>query len=162
MKMKKTYKVSDSKKRNNFRIGTLIIPILFASMFLFLTSCITYVVSPPGYETQEYADPPNWAPYYEDINRVQYYYLPDIECYYNVWTHQFVYYMNGNWMFGQYLPIMYSWYDLNNCFVVLLHHHIHRPWLNHHHYCSNYPKYYHKKKYKDHHFDNDRDPRGFN
>jgi hypothetical protein len=43
---------------------------------------------------------------------VEYYYLPDIETYYYVPKHQFVYLSNGKWIFATSLPSRYSSYNL--------------------------------------------------
>ncbi len=55
-------------------------------------------------------DQPRWrAPGYD---YVEYYYLPDIETYYYVPRHQFIYLSNGRWVFSTSLPTRYNGYDL--------------------------------------------------
>lgn len=55
-------------------------------------------------------DQPSWrAPGYD---YVEFYYLPDIECYYYVPRHQFVYLSGGNWIFSASLPARYRGYNL--------------------------------------------------
>ncbi len=53
---------------------------------------------------------PEWGP--RGYDYVEYYYLPDIECYYYVPRHQFVYISGGNWVFSAHLPVAYRHYDL--------------------------------------------------
>jgi hypothetical protein len=45
-------------------------------------------------------------------NYAQYYYLPEIETYYDVNRRQFVYMDNGRWVFSNNLPYRYRNYDL--------------------------------------------------
>ncbi|MBU2045622.1 MAG: hypothetical protein KJ712_02685, partial [Bacteroidetes bacterium] len=53
---------------------------------------------------------PAWGP--SGYQHVEYYYLPDIESYYYVPRHQFVYLSNGRWVFSASLPSRYRDYDL--------------------------------------------------
>lgn len=55
-------------------------------------------------------DQPRWRPAGYDY--VEYYYLPDIETYYYVPGHQFVYLSNGRWVFSASLPYRYRSYNL--------------------------------------------------
>src|SRR5581483_10477053 len=60
---------------------------------------------------------PMWAPVgYESAD---YYYLPDIECYYNVPRRQFVYLDGPNWVFSSYLPDRCRGYDLYSGYKVV-------------------------------------------
>lgn len=59
-----------------------------------------------------------WGPIGYD--RVDYYYLPAIESYYNVPKKQFVYLNNNNWVFSNELPSRYSGYDLYNGYKVVI------------------------------------------
>jgi hypothetical protein len=106
--------------------------------------------------------PPAWAPYYDNVNRVRYYYFPDIECYYDVWNREFVYLEDGSWMFGATLPPSYSWFDLNSAFIVLLDYDVFEPWMHFHYYVSHYPRYYYRTFYRDNNRDINRPMRGFN
>jgi len=63
-------------------------------------------------------DQPRWrAPGYD---YVEYYYLPDIESYYYVPRHQFVYLSNGRWVFSASLPSRYRNYDLYSGYKVVV------------------------------------------
>ncbi len=88
--------------------------------------------------------PPYWAPEYANVNLVSYYYLPDIECYYDVLSHDFICMEDGNWMFASQLPSSYLWYNFNNPFIVALDANVYQPWMHHQFYVSNYPKYYYR------------------
>jgi hypothetical protein len=78
---------------------------------------------------------------------VRYYYLPDIETYYDLSNQDFVYLENGQWLFSNSLPSMYSSYDLYNGFEVALNIGVYQPWMHHHFYVSNYPRYYYHSLY---------------
>lgn len=69
---------------------------------------------------------PLWGPV--GYNHVDYYYLPDVESYYNVPKQQFVYLSNGNWVFNNSLPDRYSNYNLYNGYKVVVNGD--RPYLN--------------------------------
>lgn len=100
---------------------------------------------------------PGWAPPY--YSGVRYYYMPDIEAYYDLSAQEFVYLDGGQWMFSHMLPPMYSGYDLNNGFVVALNFNVFQPWMHHQYYISHYPRYYYRNTYRDEDFAN---IRGFN
>ena len=106
--------------------------------------------------------PPSWAPDYDSQNSAHYYYLPDIECYYDLWNREFVYLEEGNWQFSPTLPPIYAGYDLNNCFTVILNNSVHEPWMHFHYYVAHYPRFYYKSINRDGYHDNARPLRGFN
>src|ERR1035437_7525499 len=90
---------------------------------------------------------PTWAPVYDNVSQVQYYYLPDLEVYYDVWHHEFVYLEDGIWLFAPVLPPRFGNYDLYGGHVVILDYRIHQPWMHHELYSAHYPKYYHHSVY---------------
>src|SRR5437773_10216660 len=61
---------------------------------------------------------PVWGPVGYDY--VEYYYLPDIECYYYVPTRQFIYLSGGNWVFSYSLPPRYRAYDLYTSYKIVV------------------------------------------
>ncbi|OCX53580.1 hypothetical protein BEL04_04610 [Mucilaginibacter sp. PPCGB 2223] len=69
---------------------------------------------------------PIWGP--EGYDRVDYYYLPNIETYYCVATHQFIYLSGGRWVFTNNLPPKYARYDLYSGYKVIINKP--RPYLN--------------------------------
>jgi len=88
---------------------------------------------------------PQWAPPYYPGAR--YYYLPDIECYYDLSADEFVYLYDGQWNYSRTIPYMYSNFQLDNCFTVVLSTEVYRPWLHHQYYVSHYPRYYYSDYY---------------
>lgn len=61
---------------------------------------------------------PDWGPIgYENVN---YYYLPEIEVYYDIHSAQFIYLHNGIWIRSRYLPQRYRFYDLYRGYKVVL------------------------------------------
>jgi len=54
--------------------------------------------------------PPQWGP--EGYSDVRYYYLPDVEAYYDVPSSMFIYYNGVSWIHRSYLPSRYRNYDL--------------------------------------------------
>src|SRR6185295_13266063 len=60
---------------------------------------------------------PMWGP--AGYASADYYYLPDIECYYYVPRRQFVYLSGPNWVFSYNLPSRYRGYDLYSGYKVV-------------------------------------------
>ena len=56
--------------------------------------------------------PPPWGPV--GYSEARYYYLPDVEAYYDVPSSMFIYYNRGAWIHRAYLPGRYRNYDLYN------------------------------------------------
>ena len=65
-----------------------------------------------------FGTPPVWAP--AERVEVQYYYLPDIDCYYDVPSAMFIYIRNGKWFRSASLPYRYRNYNLRGGQVVYL------------------------------------------
>jgi hypothetical protein len=133
-------------------VTTFVVSLLFAG-------CVpmSYVAEEP--EANANVVVPAWAPPYDGAQFVKYYYLPDIDVYYDVWNHEFVYLQDGSWMFASSLPQMYGGFDLYNSFIVVLDHSVYEPWMHHHYYVSHYPRYYYHSVYN---VTDTRDIRGFN
>jgi len=62
--------------------------------------------------------PPAWGP--AGYNDVRYYYLPDVEAYYDVQTSMFIYMSGNNWIRRSYLPSRYRNYDLYHGYKVVM------------------------------------------
>ena len=62
--------------------------------------------------------PPQWGP--ANYDDVRYYYLPDIECYYDVPHSSFIYYSGNGWIHSRNLPYRYRNYDLYNGYKVVM------------------------------------------
>ena len=90
---------------------------------------------------------PVWAPVY--YSGVRYYYIPDIETFYDLTNQDFVYLDDGQWLFSYGLPPMYAGFDLFDAFVIALDVDVFQPWMHHQFYVSNYPRYYYRSVYKE-------------
>ena len=80
------------------------------------------------------ASQPIWGPVGYDY--VDYYYLPDIEAYYYVPGHKYIYMENGRWISRSYLPQRYSHYDMYNSRKVVINEQ--KPYLHHQEYRVKY------------------------
>jgi hypothetical protein len=80
---------------------------------------------------------PAWGP--EGYNHVDYYYLPDIESYYNVADRRYVYQDNGRWTRSSSLPARYKNYDLYKGYKVVMN--SPRPYLQHNNNVKLYSKF---------------------
>jgi hypothetical protein len=95
--------------------------------------------------TQGDYEHPQWAPpFYEGV---RYYYLPDIETYYDIESQEFVYLYDGQWCFSRECPSVNTGFDLSNCFTIALDINVYQPWMHHHYYVSHYPRYYYQDYY---------------
>ena len=85
---------------------------------------------------------PEWAPPY--ASGARYYYMPDMEVYYDAYTGNFVFWDGFDWALAPSLPSAYRYHDLYNANIILLDTRVNDPWLYHNHYITRYPKgYYH-------------------
>lgn len=85
--------------------------------------------------------PPLWGP--AGYNEVQYYYIPDVESYYDVPSAMFIYSEGGVWVRRANLPKRYYGYDLYNGYkVVLVDYRGNSPYDNHNAYKNKYKKGY--------------------
>lgn len=130
---------------------------------LFSISILVGVAVLPGcFSSQETAsrdryNAPDWAPAYE--SGVRYYYIPDIETYYDVANKQYIYLDQGHWISSLDLPPVYRGYDLYNGYSVMLDRRVYEPWRYHQNYVSSYPRYYYRDMYGN---QNDGTVRGYN
>ena len=112
---------------------------LFATIFLINQTPAQVSVS----VNVNMASQPNWGP--SGYDNVNYYYMPDIETYYYVPQHQFIYLERGKWVFASSLPARYHSYDLYRGYKVVINDP--RPYLHHDIYR---PRYAHYREYYDH------------
>ena len=100
---------------------------------------------------------PDWGPVGYD--HAEYYYMPDIDAYYDVPNHQYVYYQNNAWIHGAALPPRYANYDLYHGYKVVVNDR--NPWEHAATYRTKYTQYKghhdqqvirdsHDKKYTNH------------
>ena len=134
------------------RICFLLLPVVSLLSSCYVTAPVAYTPPPPPpapapapviVEAPPAYAPPVWAPAYE--GQVRYYYLPDIQTYYDVYTRNFVYYDGFVWQQTAYLPPAYSSYNLNESYVVVLNSNVNQPWVNHSYYINNYPAGYYNQ-----------------
>jgi hypothetical protein len=83
-------------------------------IFLFVSSLIQAQVS----VNVNIGTPPAWGPV--GYSNVKYYYLPDVQAYYDIPASQFIYVKNGKWYRSRYLPGNYRNYNLYNGYKVVL------------------------------------------
>lgn len=89
--------------------------------------------------------PPLWGPV--GYTEVQYYYLPDVEAYYDVPNSKFIYYEGSTWVHRTYLPRRYRSYDLYGGYkVVMSDYHGHTPYIHYKEHKSKYAKGYRGKE----------------
>ena len=91
--------------------------------------------------------PPVWAPAPAERVETQYYYLPDIDAYYDVPSERFIYIKNGAWIRSTALPYQYRNYNLRGGNVVYLtDYRGNAPYSFHKNHIMKYPK---KIKFKE-------------
>ncbi len=61
---------------------------------------------------------PDWG--VAGFDNAKYYYIPDIEAYYDLKSGQYVYLNDGKWMRSKTLPVIYKDYDLYDGYKVVL------------------------------------------
>lgn len=83
---------------------------------------------------------PDWAPI--DYDYVEYYYIPNLEIYYNVKYQKYIYFDNGKWIWVRALPARYAYYNFYTGYKVVINES--QPYL---HFKTHKVKY---AKYKNH------------
>ncbi len=127
------------------RTRSLVVGILLASSSTLLVGCYTQYRSTDTAEYYRTYAPPPWAPPYDNVSQIQYYYFPDYECYYDVWSGYFwVPNESGRWVYVTSLPPRYGLVDLDRSFIILLDREAHEPWEHHRHYRDQYPPHVHE------------------
>jgi hypothetical protein len=80
---------------------------------------------------------PDWGPVGYD--RADYYYMPDIDTYYDVPARQYVYLNDNRWVRANSLPSRYSNYNVYNGYKAVINER--NPWENNNTYRTRYAKY---------------------
>ncbi|MDN3582299.1 hypothetical protein [Mucilaginibacter flavus] len=80
---------------------------------------------------------PEWGP--TGYDRADYYYMPDIDSYYDVNAHQYVYFNNNVWIHSAALPPRYSNYDVYHGYKVVVNERT--PWVHNTVYRTRYASY---------------------
>jgi hypothetical protein len=87
--------------------------------------------------------PPAWGP--AESSGVRFYYLPEIEAYYDVNTSNYIYMSGGRWIHATNLPPAYRNYDVYGGYKVMLNgYHGERPYDNFREHQRSYPRGYNK------------------
>lgn len=113
------------------------IRLLFAGLFLMTLSANAQVSVNVNIGT-----PPAWGPV--GYAETRYYYLPEIEAYYDVPSAMFIYFDGGGWIRAAYLPYRYRHYDLYGAYKVCLHDCGPNPYVYYKHHKVKYHHGYHK------------------
>ena len=88
-----------------------------------------------------FGTPPKWGPV--GYTQARYYYLPDVQAYYDVQSSKFIYMNGGIWVHRTYLPAQYRNYDLYNGYkVVMTDYRGDRPYTHYNEYKVKYGKGY--------------------
>lgn len=80
---------------------------------------------------------PDWGP--TGYDHVDYYYMPDIDSYYDVANHQYIYLSGSRWTRSSSLPARYGNYDLYHGYKVVVNEP--KPYLHNRVYRAKYAKY---------------------
>ena len=88
--------------------------LIVIGMALFLTNPISAQIT----VGVTIGSPPAWGP--AGYSSARYYYLPDVEAYYDVQSSMFIYYDGGVWVHRGYLPERYRDYDLYGGYKVVM------------------------------------------
>lgn len=62
--------------------------------------------------------PPAWGP--AGYSGVRYYYLPDVESYYDIQSSKFIYYQPTGWVYASRLPSRHRHYDLYDGYKIVM------------------------------------------
>ncbi len=91
--------------------------------------------------------PPLWGPV--GYTEVRYYYLPDVEAYYDIQSSMFICFVGGAWVHRDHLPSQYRSYDLYGGYkVVMTDYHGNAPYMNFKEHKNKYAKGYHGPEQK--------------
>lgn len=114
-----------------------ILKLIVVGIVLFLSTTVKSQVS----VNVNIGSPPMWGPVgYPDV---RYYYLPDVEAYYDVQSSMFIYFGGGVWIRNAYLPGHYRNYDLYNGYkVVITDYRGNEPYVHFHNHKIKYKKGY--------------------
>lgn len=112
--------------------------IIFAAALLF--ACLSFKLADAQIKVSvgiNIGSQPDWGPVgYDQAN---YYYMPDIDAYYDVPAHQYVYFNNNVWIHSAALPPRYSNYDVYHGYKVVVNERT--PWVHNTVYRKKYASY---------------------
>jgi hypothetical protein len=108
--------------------------VLIVTIILWCTSATSYAQISVNFNI---GVQPVWGPTGYDY--AEYYYLPDIDCYYYIPMHRFYYFERGRWIYRSSLPSRFGHYDLYNSYKVVVNER--DPWRNDNMYRQKYASY---------------------
>ena len=109
----------------------------FLLVLALITGSIAFKATAQVHVNINIGSQPVWGPVGYD--RADYYYMPDIDAYYNVPQRQFIYLEGPTWVFSRSLPYRYRNYDLYRGYKVVINEP--RPYLHHQVYQQRYYRY---------------------
>jgi len=119
-------------------VAGIMLQLIFFGTFLLISNAGQAQVS----VNVNIGSPPPWGPV--GYTEVRYYYLPDVEAYYDVQTSMFIYFGGGVWVHRSYLPSRYRNYDLYGGYkVVMTDYRGDAPYNNFREYKTRYARGYH-------------------
>jgi hypothetical protein len=89
------------------------------------------------YGSDNISDQPVWGP--TGYDHADFYYIPDIDCYYSVSEHQYIYREGSAWIHGASLPSRYNGYDPYHSYKVVVNEK--QPYQNHDTHQTKYAAY---------------------
>ncbi|MFA5817115.1 MAG: hypothetical protein WC865_16025 [Bacteroidales bacterium] len=117
--------------------------LIVIGMVLFLASAVQAQVS----VSLNIGSPPLWGP--AGYTDVRYYYLPDVQAYYDVQSSIFIYNSGGSWVRRANLPLRYRNYDLYSGYkVVMTDYRGNTPYTHFNEHKAKYAKGYHGQAQK--------------
>ncbi|MCD8281717.1 MAG: hypothetical protein LUC22_00500 [Prevotella sp.] len=109
-------------------------------LFILFAVCFTLFMSTPA-SAQININiniQPSWGP--SGYDYAEYYYIPELNIYYDV-ANALFYYLSGNvWTGARYLPTKYKKYDLSSMYKVVMND-VSKPWLNNKEHKKTYKNY---------------------
>jgi hypothetical protein len=125
--------------------SNIILLLLVLCMGLYAFSCDPKAREVPASEVYSDASAareiPDWAPA-ETSSEVRYYFIPEIDVYYDAFVGEYVYWNGSLWVYSARLPRAYARYDLYDANIVLLSAGVASPWMRHDYYVATYPVTY--------------------
>jgi hypothetical protein len=121
--------------------------LLIAGIILFVTNATQAQISVSLNIGTPHAVRPVWVS--PNCANVDFYYLPEIQTYYDVNTTMFVYLNHGNWIRTRQLPRQYRNYDFNHAHKVALNgYRGNRPYAYYNNHKINYNRYHKAQNYR--------------
>jgi hypothetical protein len=102
---------------------------------------------------------PAWCHQEEEYDDVDYYYLPEIEAYYDVNSSVFIYFGSRGWIRSRYLPEYCHNYDLNRGYKVVLDYHGNTPYAFYKQHRVKYYRDCHRNYRQEYYYPNRREGR---